>query len=162
MSIIGSPFLNAQIDLYAAQSEAADSGFAVVPTANCDDVEDAIALGLATFASLRRHSQSWAADAALGKVEFSWDVSRGFAEQFQRWKAMTAVLLRVIDRCKVRRHEITGEGELRSAFKDVSLMPLDVDRMRAAYESLQEGKGISHAEAMNELRHRLAARHTGY
>lgn len=158
MSFVAEPFLNAQIDLYAAQSEAAESGFAKAQAVGCEDVENAIALGLATFASLRRHSQSWAADAAIGKVNFSWDVSRRFTEQYRRWKDRTAVLLKVIDRCKLQRHDLAGERELRNAFKDVSLMPLDTDRMRAAYESLQEGEGISHSEAMNELRRRLAAR----
>ena len=158
MSFIAEPFLNSQIDLYAAQSAAAESGFAKAQAVGCEDLEDAIALGLATFANLRRHSQAWAAGAALGKVSFSWDVSRRFSEQYRRWKEMTAVLLKVVDRCKVQRHDLAGEGELRNAFKDVSLMPLDTDRMRAAYESLQQGEGISHSEAMNELRRRLAAR----
>lgn len=158
MSFIAESFLNSQIDLYAAQSEAAESGFANAQAVGCEDVEDAIALGLATFANLRRHSRAWAGGAALGKMSFSWDVSRRFTEQYRRWKEITAVLLRVVDRCKVQRHDLASEGELRNAFKDVSLMPLDTDRMRAAYESLHEGEGISHSEAMNELRHRLAAR----
>lgn len=158
MTFIAEPFLNAQIDLYAAQSEAAEAGFGKAQSVGCEDIEDAIALGLATFVGLCRHSQSWAADAALGKVDFSWDVSRRFTEQYRRWKERTAVLLKVIDRCKLQRRDLAGERELRNAFKDVSLMPLDTDRMRAAYESLQEGEGISHSEAMDELRHRLAAR----
>lgn len=158
MNIVAGPFLNAQIDLYAAQSEAAESRLAKAPAADCQDVEDAIALGLATFAGLRRHSQSWAADAASGKVDFSWEVSRGFTNQYRRWKDRTAALLKVIDRCKLQQRDISGERELRNAFKDICLMPLDAQGMRAAYESLQAGEGIPHSEAMNELRRRLAAR----
>lgn len=158
MSFIAEPFLNSQIDLYAAQSEAVELGLANAQAVGCEELEDAIALGLTTFASLRRNDQSWATDAALGKVNFSWDVSRRFNEQYQRWKEMTAVLLKVIGRRKMQQHDLVGEGELRKAFKDVCLMPLDTDRMRAAYESLQKGEGISHCEAMNELRRRLAAR----
>lgn len=158
MSSIAGSFLHAQIDLYAAQSEAAESRFVSVPDLTRGDLEDAVALGLATFAGLRRHSQSWAADAALGKVDFSWEVSRGFSEQFRRWKDKTSALLTVIDRCNAERHGIAGERELRGAFRDVSLMPLDAARMRAAYESLQQEEGIPHSEAMNELRRRLAAR----
>lgn len=159
MNLVAGTFLNAQIDLYAAQSAAA-AGLSNAQTIGCDDLEDAIALGLSTYASLCRHSGSWAADAALGKVSFSWETSRQFTDQYRRWKEMTATLLNVIDLRKSQRHDLASERELRDAFKDVSLMPLDTDRMRAAYESLQEGEGISHSEAMNELRRCLAARST--
>ena len=153
---IAEPFLHAQIDLYAAQSEAAEVGFAGSQRVDFGDIEDAIALGLATFAGLRRHSQSWAVETATGKANFSWDVSRRFTEEHRRWKEKTAGLLKVIDHCKTHGGILAGERELRDAFKDVSLMPLDTDRMRAAYESLLAGQGISHSEAMDELRYRLA------
>jgi hypothetical protein len=124
---------------------------------DCRDLEDAIALGLTTFASLRRHSQSWAADAVAGRLGFSWETSRRFSEQYRRWKERTGALLKAVERYKAHRHTLTGERELRDAFKDVALMSLDAERMRAAYESLQAGEGISHSEAMDELRRRMAA-----
>jgi hypothetical protein len=157
MSSMTEPFLNAQIDLYAVQSEVAESVSASPRSVDCRDLEDAIALGLTTFAGLRRHSQSWAAGAVAGKVCFSWETSRRFSEQYRRWKERTGALLKVVDRYQAQRHTLTGERELRDAFRDVSLMPLDPDRMRAAYESLQAGEGISHSEAMDELRRRMAA-----
>lgn len=158
MSSVVEPFLNAQIDLYAAQSEVAESASDSPRSVDCGDLEDAIALGLTTFASLRRHSQSWAADAAAGKVIFSWETSRRFSEQYRRWKERTGALLKAVARYKPHRHDLTGERELRGAFKDVSLMSLDDGKMRAAYESLQAGEGISHSEAMDELRRGMAAR----
>lgn len=160
MSSLAEPFLNEQIDLYGTQSAAAESRFVNGGAADFGDIEDAIALGLATFASLRRHSEAWADAIDAGKASFCWDVSRQFSDQYRNWKEQTATLLKAINRCETTRSDLAGERELRDAFKDVSLMGLNADEMRAAYESLQAGEGIPHSEAMDELRRRVAARRT--
>ena len=158
MSSSTGPFLNAQIELYGVQSEAAAASRTPPLKLDRRDIEDAIALGLTTFANLRRHSGLWAAEAALRNTEFAWETSRHFSDQYQRWKQRTAKLLNAVDFCKADGLALVGEQELRAAFKDVSLMVLDTDRTKTAFESLQAGEGISHREAMDELRHRLAAR----
>jgi hypothetical protein len=157
MNSSAQPFLSAQFDLYVTQTQAAESIAARPQAMDYRDVEDAISLGLAILASLRRYSESWAVEVAAGREAFSWETSRRFSDQYRWWKDHTTALLKAVDSCKAQGSAVAGEAEIRSAFKDVSLMALDTERVR---ESFEDGGDLSHPEAMDELRRRLATRRT--
>ncbi len=60
-----------------------------------------------------------------------------------------------IDQCEKAGSRVRRAAEFRDAWREVSLMSLDVDRARQAIDSLDRGEGIPFDQAMHGLRNRL-------
>lgn len=149
-------FLESQIRLYEQQSGKveAETQDHLEPM-HCRNLEDLIGFGLLTLERIMRHNGQWSDDVRSGGAEFTWDDSERFAKAYKIWLRSTRQIIESAARCQERGCELDGVDELRSAFKDISLMSLDTERLKSSVESLQQGRGIPHAQAMNELRDSL-------
>jgi hypothetical protein len=149
-------FLESQIRLYGQQSGELESSMrSHLQAMHCSNLEDVIGLGLHTLESMKRHNRKWSADVRSGETEFSWDDAERFAKAYGDWLQATRAILDAVALCEGRGFEVNGADRLRAASQDVSLMSLNTERLRASVESLQQGRGIPHATAMNELRDNL-------
>ncbi len=121
----------------------------------CRLTEDVIEIALAALRNLRRHNQGWADLVERQEEAFSWDTARRFADAYRKWQDLAEDLVRSIDACKDHGFSVEGENKLREAQRGVSLMPLEIDRVRESIESLERGNGVPFAQAMDELRSHL-------
>jgi hypothetical protein len=149
-------FLEGQLRLYGEQAETAESWKIPHEEAMfCWSIEDTLDLGLSILASIRRHNQKWANAIEQGRFTFTWEMSNEFARQYGWWKTQSALVLRAIETCEAHGYSIGRADEFRHAYRDVCLLPLDTNRTRESVESLESGRGKSHAAAMNGLRDRM-------
>jgi hypothetical protein len=156
------PVLDQQIEFYSNQAERAEDLWQADHEAamQCCDVEDLIELGLAMLNSIRRRNQSWDNSIRESKEAFSWDDSERFATAFQLWTLATRRILRLAQYFESKGFEVRGAAMLGDAFRHVSLLSFDVKRLRASFESLEQGRGIPREKALNELRDHLRRRGT--
>ena len=119
----------------------------------CWLVEDALRFGLSILESLRRLTAQWAHQTRKRPaVEFSWDVPERLAEVYRRWQRFSGTMLEAVRGCEEMGYTVEGAGQLREACREVSLMSLDIPRVRQSIDSLREGAGITLQQAMDELR----------
>jgi len=121
----------------------------------CLDVEDLISLGLTVLASLRRWTEVLARNLEYGQTEFSWEESGSLAELFRQWLGHSTTLAKLIEDCESLAYDIAGADNFRRECREVSLMSLDVDKVRRSIDSLRAGQGTPSGQAMDELRHNL-------
>jgi hypothetical protein len=121
----------------------------------CWMAEDAIRFGLSILESLRSLTAQWAEQTrARPPAEFSWDVPDQLAEVYRRWQQGSTTTLDAVRGCEEAGYTVEGANQLREACREVSLMSLDIPRVRQSIESLQQGGGTTLRQAMDELRHR--------
>jgi len=145
--------LGRQIELYGEQAEELKADHEQGPIRF--DIEDVVSLGLSTLENVRRRNRLWNDAVESGQQVFDWEDSRRFAQVCKLWLQATALILERVAESEASGYTIDRADELRAAYRDLSLTSLDVDRLRASYESLHEGRGIPHAQAMNDLRDHL-------
>jgi hypothetical protein len=149
-------FLNEQRGLYDAQSRRADTWKAAhVEAMQCREIEDAIHLGLMILANIRRHNERWAKDIESSRISFTWEDAESFANLFRWWRERSELLLGAMKVCEASGFAVEGSADFRKACLDVDLMSLDMNRVRASVESLNEGPGTSLTQAMHGLRNSL-------
>ena len=121
----------------------------------CWLVEDALRFGLSVLDSLRRLTAQWA-DEARGQpaADFSWDVPDRLAPFYRLWQTASGMMLVAVRACEEQGYAVEGAGPFREACREVSLMSLDIPRVRQSIESLRQGGGIPLRQAMDELRRR--------
>lgn len=149
-------FLNEQRGLYDTQAKHVERWKAMhVEAMQCREIEDAIHLGLMILANTRRHYERWAKDIESSQIAFTWDDAENFAKLFRWWRERSGLLLGTLKVCEVNGFTVDGSADFRAACRDVDLMSLDTDRVRASVESLNQGLGTSLTQAMNGLRNSL-------
>jgi hypothetical protein len=110
---------------------------------------------LSVLESLRRLTAEWAeATRKRPAVEFSWDIPDRFAEVYRRWQEFGGKMVEVVRAFEALGYAVEGADDLRNECREVSLMSLDIPRVRQSIDSLREGDGITLQQAMDELRHR--------
>lgn len=81
------------------------------------------------------------------------------SEAYRNWlEASQEFVDRLIRIQKLDPHfvdSLVGFDDLKSAFKDVSLMSLDTERVKRSIASLHAGQGVTFEHAMEELRNNL-------
>ncbi len=151
--------LKAQFDLYETLSAGAEAWKRDHQDAMfCREIEEAVSIGLAILANIRRRSDRWADDVERGKIPFSWEEARDLDELHKWWLQRSALLLEAIDFCESKHYKVDSADQFRQSNLDVSLMSLDTDRNRQSLESIQSGRTITSKQAMDELRSCLRPR----
>lgn len=149
-------FLQEQLDLYGEQSGEIEPWLAPQAEAmTCLALDQLIDFGLALLGRIEKENDRWAADIEAGKLEFTWDASEAFAQRYRQWREMSDRILRSMKKCEHSDCSIERAQELKDACRKISLMALDTQRTRRSLESLEAGRGVSHAEAIDELRARM-------
>lgn len=78
--------LKAQFDLYETLSAGAEAWKRDHQDAMfCREIEEAVSIGLAILANIRRRSDRWADDVERGKIPFSWEEARDLDELHKWW-----------------------------------------------------------------------------
>ncbi len=116
--------------------------------------EDALRFGLSVLESLRRLIAQWA-DQTRNRpaAEFSWAIPERLAAVYRHWQEVSGTMLELVRAFEELGYTIEGAGPLREAYREVSLMSLDIPRVRQSIESLREGRGITLQQAMDERSH---------
>jgi len=152
----GLSFLSEQFGLCESHAQALETWKIEHETAMaCAQLEDTIELMLSMLRSLRRHNERWAAHVQDVPGGFSWDTVRKFAELYRQWHRLSQRVLDAVGLCEAEGFVVQGADQLREESRQVALMSLDTDRVRRSIESLEEGRGIPFAQAMDELRDHL-------
>lgn len=148
-------FYQAQLRLYKTQAEGGESWkIAHQEAMACCDIEDAIGLGLSILENLRRRSSK---SCECGKL--SWPETSDQARVYSLWLDATRRLLDGAVRDLEQMGFVVERADaLRQACREVSLLPLDTDRVRRSLESLENGEGVPMEQAIDELRNRLRRR----
>jgi hypothetical protein len=121
----------------------------------CWTVDDLVSLLLFVLQRLRRHNTRWAQDVQKERGLFSWELARSFADAYRAWYETSQLALKAVDACQRHGFSVSEAAQLREESRQVALMSLDLDRVRRSIESLEAGRGIPFAQAMDELRHHL-------
>jgi len=121
----------------------------------CWAVDDLVGLLLFVLQRLRRHNDRWARAVREERDSFSWDVARSLADAYRAWYETSQLAFKAVDACQRHGFAVGDAAQLREESRQVALMSLDTDRVRRSIESLEEGRGIPFAQAMDELRHHL-------
>lgn len=148
-------FLQEQLDLYGEQSGGLEPCLVPPADAACRSLEQVIDFGLGLLARIQKENDRWAADIEAGAIEFSWEASEAFAQRYRQWREMSDRILRAAKKCEDSGCSVERAQELKDAFRKVSLMALNTQRTRRSIESLEAGRGVPHAEAIDELRTRM-------
>jgi hypothetical protein len=118
----------------------------------CHHVEDLVAFLRTFLRCLRHRSDQWGQSVG---AEFSWEDSEFFCAWYRRWLELAGNLLGVVAELEKGGFQVEGAGRLRVARRDVSLMALDTDRVRASIASLENGEGVPMGQVLNDLRDNL-------
>ena len=149
-------FLDEQRGLYDTQSHQVEAWRAAHDEAmRCREIEDALQLGLMVLANIRRHNEQWAGDVKSSLIAFSWNDAERFAGLYRWWRQKSESLLKGLKACEAAGFAVSGAVPFLLACRDVDLMSLDTDRVRASIESLDLGQGIKLQQAMDGLRNSL-------
>ena len=143
-------FLNQQLGLYREQAEGWKPGH--VEAMRCRDIEDAIRYGLFLLETIQRQNARWAEDVESKAVPFTWETAHQFADAYQWWLAESTTLLAAVEAFEARGFGVDGAGSFREKIREVSLLPLDIEKVRRSIESLDRGEGIPLKQAIDELR----------
>jgi hypothetical protein len=143
-------FLEKQLGQYHDQAEAWRD--AHTEAMCCRDIEDAIRYGLFLIDAIQRQNSAWAEDIDRGLQVFSWEVAGQFANAYRSWHAQSETLLAAVRSFEARGLQVEGAGVLREKYREVSLLPFDMQRVRESIESLDRGEGTPLEQAIDELR----------
>jgi hypothetical protein len=143
-------FLEKQLGLYQDQADAWSDAHAEAMC--CRDIEDAIRYGLFLIDAIQRQNAGWAEDIDRGLQVFSWEVAKQFANAYRSWHAQSETLLAAVRSFEARGFQVEGAVMLREKYREVSLLPFDLQRVRESIESLDRGEGTPLEQAMDELR----------
>jgi hypothetical protein len=119
----------------------------------CRYIEDQISLGLSIFANISRHQQRWSEEVQRQAEIFSWEIAEEYASCYRWWKKKSEELLKAIVDGENRGFQVGGAQEFREKLREVSLMSLDIQRIKQSMESLEAGHGVAFDQAMYALRH---------
>ena len=75
-------------------------------------------------------------------LPFTWETVRQFADAYQWWLAESTTLLAAVQAFEARGFGVDGAGRFREKIREVSLLPLDIEKVRRSIESLDRGEGI--------------------
>jgi hypothetical protein len=128
---------------------------------HCRALEDSIRLGLTMLANFHRATDCWNAEVERDGRCFSWDRVQELATAYRWWLERTALLLQAITDCEGSGYQIDDAETIRNAYREISLMSLDIPQVRQSLESLEQGRGKRMAQAFDELRDHLRRRRTG-
>ena len=142
--------LHLPFDLYVDQAEAWKH--AHVEAMHCRDVEQAVRFGLFIIHDIQRENSRWAQEVQCGAAPFSWQEAEQFAECYQWWLERSRLLLDEICRCEAVGFDVEQAAAFREQYREISLLPLDIAKVQRSVESLEQGGGISHAQALHALR----------
>ena len=120
--------LNQQLGLYRQQAEEWKAGH--IEAMRCRDIEDAIRYGLFLLETIQRQNARWAEDVEHKVVPFTWETARQFADAYQWWTAESRTLLAAVQAFEARGFGVDGAGNFREKNREVSLVPLDVEKVR--------------------------------
>jgi hypothetical protein len=143
-------FLEKQLGLYRDQAETWPASH--VEAMRCRDIEDAIRYGLFLLEAIQRHNAAWSDDIQRGATDFSWEVARQFARSYRWWHELSTTLLAAIGEFESQGFQVEGAGAFREKYRDVSLLPLDIEQTRKSIESLEQGEGVPLRQGIDELR----------
>jgi hypothetical protein len=118
----------------------------------CGDVERAVRFGLFIIDDLQLQNARWAEDVRHGAEPFSWEMAERFAAGYQWWLERGRLVLDAIAECERAESDVEGAARFREKYREISLLPLDISKVRRSIESLEQGRGISRAQAMYALR----------
>ena len=118
----------------------------------CGDVEQAVRFGLFIIDDLQQQNSRWAEDVRRRAESFSWDMAERFAAGYQWWLERGRLVLDTISQCERAGFDVEGAARFREKYREISLLPLDIAQVRRSIESLEQGRGISHTQAMYALR----------
>lgn len=117
----------------------------------CRNVEDAIELGLLILGKLQAVTRDWGEALSSNPKDYPWEEARKFARKYQLWLNAARTILTELESCESRHGPVKRAEEFREAVRQVALMPLDMESVRAATEQLERGEGISLEAAMDVL-----------
>ena len=153
----GCDFIEERLDLLGRQAQRLEQwehDHQVVQL--CWLVEDGLRSGLSNLESLRRLTAQWAEETrGRPAAEYPWDAANRLAEVYRRWQKFGGMMLVAVRACEEQGYTIEGAGPFREACREVSLMSLDIPRVRQSIESLRQGGGIPLRQAIDELRNRV-------
>ena len=121
----------------------------------CRDLEEAIAVGLGLFQLIHEANKRWADDVQAGKAAFSWQSAGQFVAAYRWWLDGAQPVLRAIAQCENRGSDVEQGQRFRDVYREVSLLPLDVQRAQASDAAADKGLGVPFDQAMDELQDRL-------
>jgi len=121
----------------------------------CRDLDEAVANCLAFYTLIHGANQRWADAIDSGATSFSWSAAEQFAAAYRWWHQGATLLEQAIAESERRGFEVEHAQEFRDAIREVSLLPLDVDRVKSSIAALKNGKGIPFEQAMDELQDHL-------
>ena len=121
----------------------------------CRDLEEAIAVGLGLFELIHDANKRWADAVRDGKAVFSWQSAEQFAAAYRWWLDGAQPVLGAIGQCEKRGLDVEQGRKFRDVYREVSLLPLDVQRAQASDAAAEKGLGAPFDQAMDELQNHL-------
>lgn len=112
-------------------------------------VEDMVVHSLVFLYSWRQVVSNWVDDVDKGDVQFSWKESELYARPFRWWLQHAGEIISSIQEYELKGFEVNRAKELREAYRDVSLMRLDIERAKKEHEATTT---IPLEQAMKELK----------
>lgn len=112
-------------------------------------VENLIVDSLTFLESWRQSMSDWADDIEEGDVQFSWKEAELYARPLRWWLRLAGEVISSIQEYELKGFEIKQASEFREAYRDVSLMRLDIDRARKEHEATDT---ISFEQALEDLK----------
>ena len=148
-----SQFLEGQLGLYGEQSEKSEQWKSDHDKVKyCWEIEDAIEFGLSIITSINRLKDRWAFEIEKEKGKFSWEDSKKIASYYKWWLKRTKLLLSAVKVFEDFGFTVVGADKLREEYREVSLLPLNVNAVKKSVHSLEQGHGIPLSQALDGLR----------
>ena len=121
----------------------------------CRDLEEAVDNALGFYRLIHKANKRWAKAIDSGAASFSWSIAEQFAAAYRWWLDGAALLESAIAESERQGFEVEGAQEFRDAIREVSLLPLDGNRVKSSIVALKNGKGVPFEQAMDELQDHL-------
>lgn len=135
-----------QLDLYCHQAGAIRSG-----NESLASLEPVLNLALAALESIRGEAKRWI-ESVGRKLNSPSDQAIAHSAKYKEWLSASEELVPLV---RSKREELDRADNFLDEYKRVALMSLDATKINASLDSLKQGRGMSHAAAMDELRTRL-------
>ena len=121
----------------------------------CRNLEEAIGNALGFYGLIHEANKRWAKAIDSGAASFSWSIAEQFAGAYRWWRDGAVALENAVAESERQGFEVERAQEFRDAIREVSLLPLDVDRVKSSIVALKNGKGVPFEQAMDELQDNL-------
>lgn len=124
---------------------------------DCWALEDVLGFGLNMYDRFKRIGERRidALDRGHGDANLDWPFDEQLAKALKAWLDISLTYLPAIDACERAGFNVENAVKFREACRNVSLMVLDVDRVRRSFDSLESGRGQPMEKALDELRDRI-------